>query len=387
MRTRISSRLNNPDRTQRGGIVIRRSAQQPYLLIPGPTVVDPQIAAAGARAMIGHRGAEVQALVCDLLSRLRALLGTESDVYPLACSATGAMEAAIRNAGPGPILHLVCGAFSQRWSEIRESCGVEGDEVAVQWGRAIDPQAVQCALERRDYVAVTLVHSETSTGVLNPLPEIAAVVREFEDTLLLVDTVSSMVAVPLELDTWGVDVCLAGVQKAWALPAGLTVCAVSPRALKRSASADRKGFYFDWCKHHSALEKGQTPSTPPLSLMFQLQAQLDRIEEEGMSARHRRHLALQSRVAKWAEGRFDIYSEEGHRTPTLTPLLVGDVDVSALLAAMRERGWILGAGYGRTRDELIRIGHMGEMTLDVLEEALADLDTSLGELSSRAEGK
>jgi aspartate aminotransferase-like enzyme len=364
---------------------MRRSVQQPYLLIPGPTVVDPQIAAAGARAMIGHRGAEVQALVRDLLSRLRALLGTKSDVYPLGCSATGAMEAAIRNAGPGPILHLVGGAFSQRWSEIRESCGVEGDEITVPWGRAIDPEAVRGALERRDYAALTVVHSETSTGVLNPLPEIAAVVREFEDTLLLVDTVSSMVAVPLELDAWGVDVCLAGVQKAWALPAGLTVCAVSPRALERSASAVGKGFYFDWCKHHSALEKGQTPSTPPLSLMFQLQAQLDRIDGEGMPARHRRHLALQSRVARWAEGRFDIYSEEGHRTPTLTPLLIGDVDVPALLAAMRERGWVLGAGYGKTRDELIRIGHMGEMTLDILEEALVDLDTSLGELSSRAE--
>ncbi len=353
---------------------MRSSFDEPYLLIPGPTPVAPSIAAAATRPMISHRGREMRDLVGDLLGRLRALLATDSEVYTLGTSATGAMEAAVRNAAPGPFLHLVGGAFGGRWSDIREACGLEGDRLEVPWGRAFDPDAVRDALGRRRYAAVTLVHSETSTGVLNPLEEIGAVVGEFEETLLLVDTVTSMTAVPLELDAWGVDLCLAGVQKAWALPPGLTICAVSAAALERSRRAPAKGYHLDWSLHHSALEEGQTLTTPPLSLMFQLQAQLDRIEAEGLAARYSRHRDLQARVAAWAEDRFELFAEEGHRSPTLTPLRMEGYAVDSILEGMRDRGWILGAGCGRSRDQLIRIGHMGEMRPEILDAALRDLD-------------
>lgn len=364
-----------------------RSPESPYLLIPGPTEVHPEVAAAATRPMIGHRGPEIRRLMSELTPRLQSVLETEADVYPLGCSATGAMEAAVRNAAPGPFLHLVCGAFSRRWSQIRESCGLEGEDLEVEWGRAVRPESVREKLEGGRFAAVTLVHSETSTGVLNPLAEIAAVVREHPDTLLLVDTVSSMSAVPLALQEWGVDVCLAGVQKAWALPAGLTITAVSERALERSRTATVKGTYLDWWKHHEALRKWQTPSTPPISLMMQLRVQLERIESEGLSARYERHLALQAEVAAWAEGRLEIFPEEGYRSPTLTPLDVAGRSVPTLQEGMLDRGWRLGAGYGPTRDRLVRIGHMGEMDLTTLRAALADLDEVMAETDRRREQK
>jgi aspartate aminotransferase-like enzyme len=324
--------------------------------------------------MIGHRGPEVRELLAATLPRVAGILGTAASVYPLACSATGAMEGAIRNLDAGPVLHLVCGAFGRRWSDLRRACGRSGDDLEVEWGRPIEPDAVARALDRRTYAAVTLVHNETSTGVLNPLPEIAAVVRERSDALLLVDTVSSMAATELELDRWGVDLCLAGVQKAWALPPGLTLVAVGPRALERSARAEAKGFYFDWVEHERRLQQGQTPSTPPLSLLFQLRRALDLMEEEGLPARYARHRSLRNRVLAWAAGRFAPFAAAGYRSPSLTALHAGEVDLEAWLARVRRRGFVVGAGYGKTRDAVFRVGHMGAVDLPLLEECLQVLD-------------
>jgi len=352
--------------------------RRPVLLIPGPTEVAPEVAAAATVPMIGHRGPEITELVEATMPRVAALLGTAHRVFPLGCSATGAMEGAIRNAAGRPFLHLVCGAFSRRWSDIRAACGEEGDDLEVGWGEAIGPEALAEALRRRGYGAVTLVHNETSTGVLNPLPELAAVVRaERPDALLCVDTVSSMAAVRLELDAWGVDVCLAGTQKAWAMSAGLTLCAVSERALARSEESAGRGFYLDWTKHAASLDKGQTPSTPPISLMEQLRVQLDRIDAEGADARYARHEAMREQTLTWAEGRFTPFAAEGHRSPTVTALRGEGIDVEAWRARLRERGLFLGSGYGPTKGEVFRVGHMGEWTPEALARAFELMDREL----------
>lgn len=351
----------------------------PLLLIPGPTNVDPEVAAAAAVPMIGHRGPEIRELVGDVLPRLQALLGTASPVFPLPGSATSTMEAAVRNAAPGPFLHLVNGAFSGRWSKAREACGLAGDEYVVDWGRAHDPDELRRRLEGQRYAAVTLVHSETSTGVLNPLPELARVVREHSDALLLVDTVSSMTAVELRLDEWGVDVCFAGSQKAWALPPGLVVCAVSPRAIERAGDAPGRGWALDWVENAQRLEDLMTPTTPPISLMQQLQLQLRRIEAEGPAARYARHAALQAQVLEWAAGRFAPFAAEGHRSPTVTTLQAEGFVPADLVAALRPRGIVLGAGYGKTRAELFRVGHMGELTPERLAWALGQLDECIAD--------
>jgi aspartate aminotransferase-like enzyme len=183
--------------------------------------------------------------------------------------------------------------------------------------------------------------------------------------------------VRLELDAWGVDVCFAGVQKAWALPPGLTLCVVSSRALERSAQASAKGLYFDWQVHQRSLQKWQTPSTPPISLLFQLQAALDRADAEGWDARYARHAAMQARVIEWAGDRFPPFAAEGYRSPSLTALRGNGIDIGAWLQRVRARGTVVGNGYGPTKGEVFRIGHMGEWTPAALEEVLATLDEEL----------
>jgi aspartate aminotransferase-like enzyme len=346
----------------------------PILLIPGPTEVHPEVAAAAATPMIGHRGAPSRALIREVVDRVGTLIGTKAPVLPLGCSATGAMEATVRNLGAGPVLHCVNGAFSARWSAVREACGIDGDRLEVEWGEPITAAALDDALRRRRYSAVTVVHSETSTGVLNPLPELAEVVRAHDDVLLFVDAVTSMAAVELRLDEWGVDVCFAGSQKALALPPGLTLCSVSERAVERARHAPGRGFYFDFVRHVEALGRDETPTTPPLSLLYQLRAELDRIDAETPATRYERHRRLQRRVEEWAAGRFGFLPREGFRSPIVSVVRFDGFDVTATLAAVRERGWWVGAGYGPTRDRYLRIGHLGEIDEATLERALHDLD-------------
>ncbi len=351
---------------------IRRD--HPLLFLPGPTEVCEEVATAGTTPMIGHRGPEISQLLRETLPAVATLLNTKSSIYPLACSATGAMEGAVRNVGPGRILHLVGGAFAERWSKVRASCGLPGEVLEVPWGEAIDPDAVRQRLHDGKFAAVTLVHNETSTGVLHPLPEIARAVREESDALFLVDTVSSMAASELRLDEWGVDLCLAGTQKAWAMPPGLSLVSVSPRALERSARAVGKGFYFDWLLHEQKMVDWQTPSTPPISLLFQLREALRGFSREGLEQRYARHWEMRDRVLQWAEGRYEPFAAEGFRSPSLTALRVGSLDIGGLLARCRDRGFVVGSGYGKTKGEVFRVGHMGEISLDLLEECLAVLD-------------
>lgn len=361
---------------------IRRD--HPLLFIPGPTEVCEEVADAATTPMIGHRGPEISALLEEVLPQVAAMLHSSASVYPLACSATGAMEGAVRNAAPGPFLHLVGGAFAARWSEVRESCGLAGEDLVVPWGEAIDPEAVGQRLRGGSFRAVTLVHNETSTGVLHPLPEIARVVREESDALLLVDTVSSMAATELRLDEWGVDLCLAGTQKAWAMPPGLSLVAVSPRALERSTQATGKGYYFDWVRHEEKIAKWQTPSTPPISLLFQLRAALKVFQAEGFAQRYARHAAMRARVLEWAADRFEPFAQAAFRSPSLTALRAGETEISTLLVRCRERGFIIGSGYGKTKGELFRIGHMGEITLELLDECLAVFDEELSRMGGES---
>lgn len=351
--------------------------EHPLLFLPGPTEVHPDVAAAGATPMIGHRGAPSRDLIRDVVTRVQRWIGTTHPVLPLGCSATGAMEASIRNLPPGRVLHLVNGAFSARWSTVRAACGRDGDVVDVPWGEPVLPERVGEALSAGDYVAVTVAHSETSTGVLNPIAEIAEAVRAHGDAFLFVDAVTSMTAVPLELDAWGIDLCFAGSQKALALPPGLTLCAVAPRVVEAARAVQGRGFYFDLPRHVDALEQWQTPTTPPLSLLFQLRAELDRMEAEGAPARYARHRALQATVEEWADGHFEIFPSAGYRSPILSVLRAGDVDVAATLDGVRTKGWWFGSGYGPTKADMIRIGHLGEITVDLLRRALDVLSTNL----------
>lgn len=341
-----------------------------------------------ARPMIGHRGAAMSALMAGMEPGLRALFGTRRPVYIATSSATGLMEAAVANLSRRRVLSLVCGAFSERFHRIALARGLDADILSVEWGRPNEPDKVGEALaaDPGRYDLVTVVHSETSTGVLNPVREIAAVVREFEDVLIAVDGVSSVGGLEVEFDAWGLDLLLTGSQKALALPPGLALGAVSERALARAREVPRRGLYFDLIEFERRAERHETTTTPAVSLFFALETQLARIAEEGLPVRWARHAAMATRTHAWVEelarttGRpFSVLAPEGYRSPTVTAIRVPeDVRGTDVEAGMAAHGFTIAAGYGPLRDTTFRIGHMGDHAPDELERLLETLGAVVG---------
>jgi predicted phosphoserine aminotransferase len=334
--------------------------------LPGPTEIHPDVLAAQTRPMISHRGAEIKELMTELQAGLAQVFVTARPVFISTSSATGLMEAAVRNAGRSRILSLVNGAFSKRFADIARASGFEVDEVVVPWGEAHDPDQVRDALGEGEYDAVTMAHSETSTGVLNDIRALAAAVRESEDTLVLVDSVSGLAAAEMRPDEWGVDFLLTGSQKALALPPGLAFGVASARMMDRAATAPNRGYYFDLNQFQSNWEKHQSPSTPAVSGLFALRVQLGRMLDEGMEARWTRHAAMAEMTWAWVEemrdGGLELFASAGHRSPAVTAIRTKERSGPDITSAMKARGWVLGGGYGRTKEDAFRIGHMGEKT-------------------------
>jgi aspartate aminotransferase-like enzyme len=331
--------------------------------------------------MIGHRSGEFRELYDAIQPLLQPVLRTTQPALITSASGTMAMEIAVASLVPDRILHLVCGGFSERWLEISQSRGVQADALAVEWGEGADLDALRGALAARRYDAVTVTHNETSTGVLNPLQEIAAIVHAESDALVLADCVSSLAGAPMEFDAWGVDFALAGVQKALAVPPGLAVFAASERAFERAASTPARGFYTDLLQYRDLHAKSFTITTPAISVMRALLTQLGVIADEGMERRWARHAELRSQTAEWATNRgFTYASSEGVHSPTVSCLRPPAGITSAdLLAGAADRGMTVGSGYGKWKDDTIRIGHMGEVMSDdlarlfeVLDEVLVD---------------
>ncbi|MEE8176285.1 MAG: alanine--glyoxylate aminotransferase family protein [Gemmatimonadota bacterium] len=357
--------------------------------LPGPTEVEPATLAAMTEPVIGHRGEEIRELIGRLQPRLGSLFGTARPVYISTSSATGMMEAAITNLSRKRVLCLVCGAFSQRFYDIAAGCGRPADRLAVEWGEANLPEEVRDVLAAQPdrYDLVTVVHSETSTGVLNPIREIARIVHEFEDVLLAVDTVSSMAGAPVRTDEWELDFVLTGAQKALALPPGISLAAASEAALSRAREIEHRGFYFDLLNFEKHAANRMTPTTPAVSILFALLHQLRRICEEGLEERWARHQAMADRTHAWVEelatstGRsFGVVAAAEYRSPTVTGVRLPDpslMDGPEVVRRVRERGYVVAAGYGKLKKESIRIGHMGDHTLDQLEDLLAELTEAM----------
>lgn len=355
-----------------------------HFFLPGPTEVHPDVLAAQAQPMIGHRGAAIQALIARLDTGLRPLFLTERPVLISSSSATGLMEAAVRNGVVGGrVLSLVNGSFSGRFAEIARMCGFDVEEWETSWGDVHDPAELSERLEGGGYDAVTLSQSETSTGALQDLEAIARVVGGHDDTMLLVDSVTGIPGVETRTDDWGIDFILTGSQKALALPPGLAFGVASEAMMKRSAMAPGRGWYFDLDRLMSQLVRNQTPATPAVSLLYALDMQLTRIAEEGIETRWKRHLDMQQRTMEWIDQMADDgvniapFAVEGHRSPTVTCIAMpGGEGASAVVGEMRDRGWVIGGGYGKLKESTIRIGHMGDHTveeLNALLEVLAEV--------------
>ncbi|MFW6039773.1 MAG: pyridoxal-phosphate-dependent aminotransferase family protein [Gemmatimonadota bacterium] len=356
--------------------------------LPGPTEVHPEVLAAMMRPMIGHRGPAMRGLLAEVDPMLRRLFGTARPVYVSTSSATGFMEAAIRNLSRRRILCLVCGAFSQRFHDIAERCGRPADRLDVPWGTPNRPEQLHEALSGAAgrYDLVTVVHSETSTGVLNPIADLASVTAEFDDVLLAVDGVSSVGGLPIEFDEWRLDFLLTGSQKALALPPGLAFAAASARALERAREVPERSYYFDLLEFERRAADHSTTNTPAISLLYALQAQVGRIEGEGLARRFERHARMARRTHDWtawigeAGGRsFSVQAPVGYRSPTVTAVALPDgLNGPDVVRSLAERGVTIAPGYGKLKNRSIRIGHMGDHTPAELEAVLAELADVLG---------
>ena len=355
---------------------------KPKLFIPGPVDVSPATYEAMCSPAIGHRGKDFEELYASIQPGLRQIAGTDRPVFLSTSSAWGVMEASIRNLVPRKVLNLCCGAFSDKWYGVAQSCGKVADKIEVEWGQAIDPEAVRAKLAEGGFDAVTLVHNETSTGVLNPLPEIAEVVKSFEGVLLIVDTVSSFSAVPIPTQELGIDVLLAGVQKALALPPGLSIFTCSEAALERAQKAQDRGYYFDFLEFAKNDEKNNTPSTPAIPLLYALRQKVEEILAEGLENRFARHEATNQLVHSWAAKHgIDHLAPEGFRSKSLSCFVTPEqLDLPGFIKAVRERhNLLINGGYGKIKGKTFRISNMGNETTDTVSEMLAALDDVLPE--------
>ena len=354
----------------------------PKLFIPGPIEVSEKTLAAFSRPVIGHRGAEFKALYADVQGRLRELFGTQRPVFVSTSSAWGVMEAALRNLVPtgGRVLNCMNGAFSDKWFDVSQRCGRQAEALKVEWGQPILPNLLEEKLAGGKFDAVTLIHNETSTGVMNPLAELSAVLRRHPETLFIVDTVSSFSAVPIPMDELGIDVLLTGSQKALALPPGMALFAASERAMARAAEMPERGYYFDFLEFQKNAEGDMTPSTPSVSHIYALQSKLDEIFAEGVAARHARHARTNALVHEWVrKNGFGFFAPEGFRSVTLTCVAnTRNLDVAALVKTLKAKhNFVIDGGYGKLKGKTFRLSNMGDETEETVSELLAALDECL----------
>ena len=354
---------------------------RPKLFIPGPTHVDDEILAAMGEYPIGHRTADFSDLYDSIVTGVQKVLFTTNRIYLCTCSATGLWEAAVRNTVLKRCANFVCGAFSKRWHEVTVSCGIKADPFEVNLGQPITAKLVDKTLSTGKYDAVTVVHNETSTGVMSPLHEIAEVMRRYPDVAFLVDMVSSMSAVEVSIDDLGIDVALASVQKGWSIPPGFSLCSVSELALNRSFNCINKGYYFDFEVLEKYALRSQTPATPSIPHLYGMQQQLNRIFQEGLDNRFRRHNEMAERVRSWAREKFSLFPDEQFCSTTLTCVeKSGDLDIKRFQTRLLEKGYLISSGYGPLKERTFRVSHMGDLQMSDIEELLAVMDETVEEL-------
>ncbi|HEY8852828.1 MAG TPA: alanine--glyoxylate aminotransferase family protein [Gemmatimonadaceae bacterium] len=346
--------------------------------LPGPTEVRQEILAAMMQPMIAHRGSAFEQLFERLQRGLRPLFMTERPVYVNSSSATGMMESAIRCAPVGRMLCLVNGAFSERFAHIASMCARDVDRYEVAWGQIHTIPQLDERLSMRKYAAITVVHSETSTGALNDVRAISDCAHR-HGAVCLVDSVSGFAGAELRFDEWKLDYVLTGSQKALALPPGLSFAVASPSFVDQANATSARGVYFDLVELDAYARRNQTPSTPSLSLFYALELQLKSIAAEGIEARWTRHKAMAARTQEWLG---KIADETGKRVANIAPLgsqsptvstikLPTDITGEVFTAAVAKKGIVVGSGYGKLKSSTFRIGHMGDHTLETLERCLS----------------
>jgi aspartate aminotransferase-like enzyme len=346
--------------------------------LPGPTEVREEIMAAMLQPMIPHRGSEFEKLFERLQQGLRPIFKTERPVYLSSSSATGLMEGAIRCAPPGRILCLVNGAFSERFAHIASMCGRDVDRYDVAWGQVHAIPQLDERLSMRKYSAITVVHSETSTGALNDVRAVSDCAHR-HGIVCLIDSVSGLGGAELRFDEWKLDYVLTGSQKALALPPGLSFAVASTSFIDQANGTHGRGVYFDLVELDAYARRNQTPSTPALTLLYALEAQAKSIASEGLENRWIRHKAMAARTQEWITKISDETGKKltniaplGSQSPTVSAIkLPGEAPADNFTSGVAKRGIVVGAGYGKLKNSTFRIGHMGDHTMESLERCLA----------------
>lgn len=348
---------------------------------PGPTEVRAEVLQAMTQPMVAHRGAVFEDLFGRLQSALQVIFGTSRPVYISSSSATGLMEAGVRCTPPGRILSIVNGAFSARFAAIVAACARECDVMEVPWGDTVNPGRLAEQLKSTQYAAVTVVHSETSTGALTDVRAVTRLAHE-HGAVCLVDSVTGIGAAELWFDEWDLDYALTGSQKALALPPGLAFAAASSAFITSAKQQAGRGLYFDLVEFDAYSLKNQTPNTPAIPLFFAADVQLPAIAAETMRARWDRHASMAARTYEWVDqlaarhgDALRVLATAGHRSPSVTSIMLpASITASVVLKAVNELGFTIGSGYGKNKETSVRIGHMGDHTLAGLERCLAACD-------------
>jgi aspartate aminotransferase-like enzyme len=337
--------------------------------------------------MIGHRGQGFKDLYAKIQPQLQQLLSTKQLVYLSTSSAWGVMEGAIRNLVAKRVLNCMCGAFSDKWFDVSKMCGKEAEALQVPWGSPIRGAEVEKKLATGQFDALTVIHNETSTGVMSPIEELAALKKKFPDVMFIVDSVSSMTAVPLKFDELGIDVLLAGTQKAFAMPPGFAVFVCSPAALAKAATMKDRGYYSDFVEFQKNAKESMTPSTPSIGHVYALESKLADFFVEGLDARYARHRRTNQMTRDWAAKHgFTLFPEKGFESITLTCVNNGAkpggrvVDVAKLQKLVKDQGFLIDGGYGKIKGTTFRISNMGDETEVTMGQLFAALDGAMGKL-------
>jgi aspartate aminotransferase-like enzyme len=357
------------------------------LHIPGPVEVSEKTLRAFASPMIGHRGQGFKDLYARIQPQLQRLFSTTQLVYLSTSSAWGVMEGAIRNLVSRKVLNCMCGAFSDKWLDVSQRCGKQAEALQVPWGSPIRAEEVDKKLASGQFDALTLIHNETSTGVMSPLSEIVSLKKKYPDVMFIVDAVSSMSGVPIHFDELGMDLLLAGTQKAFALPPGLTLFVCSPAALKKAAGMKDRGYYFDFVEFQKNAEQSMTPSTPSIGHVYALASKLEDIFSEGLQARYQRHQRTNQMTRNWASKHlFTLFPEAGYESVTLTCVNNGAkpggrvADVAKLQKLVKDQGFLIDGGYGKIKGTTFRISNMGDETQKTMNELFEAMDRAMKQL-------
>lgn len=351
------------------------------LFIPGPVEVRPEVLKKMSEPMIGHRSKDASALQRRISDNMRKLFYTENEILLSTTSGSGLMEGAVRSCTAKRAAVFSVGAFGNRWHEMAKYNNVPADLYEAEWGKPTKPELIDEVLSTGKYDLITVTHNETSTGIMNPVDEIAEVMKKYPEVVYCLDTVSSAAGTKIEVDKLGVDICITSTQKSIGLPPGMAICTFSEKARERAEKVPYRGVYLDLLALYKYIQKKdyQYPSTPSLSHMFALDYQLDYIlNEEGLENRFARHIAMAEVVRAWAEKHFEVFPEKGYWSNTLTNIKnTREIDVAALNKELGARGMQLSNGYGKLKDKTFRIAHMADMQMEDIKELLCNIEDIL----------